>query len=146
MIKINKKDFSVGIVPLYRDSRGVIHACLVLHASGHWAFPKGHQNEGESEKGTALRELTEETGIKDIKLDDKTFNEYYTFEKDGVKYDKTIKYFFGFVSEMSSSIPEEFKHEIADVVWLPYEKALERSTFHETQKTLRDIVSYVGIQ
>ena len=31
--------------------------------SGKWGFPKGHQEEGESEEETALRELKEETGI-----------------------------------------------------------------------------------
>lgn len=32
--------------------------------SGKWGFPKGHQEEGETEEETALRELKEETGIR----------------------------------------------------------------------------------
>lgn len=31
--------------------------------SQKWGFPKGHMEEGESEEETALRELSEETGI-----------------------------------------------------------------------------------
>jgi len=31
--------------------------------SGYWGFPKGHQNEGESNEDCAVRETCEETGI-----------------------------------------------------------------------------------
>ena len=36
---------------------------LVKHNKGHWDFPKGHVEEGETEKQTALREVKEETNI-----------------------------------------------------------------------------------
>ena len=37
---------------------------LVKHrAGGHWAFPKGHVEAGESEEETACREVLEETGV-----------------------------------------------------------------------------------
>ena len=49
-------------------------------APGHWGFPKGHQDAGESEKETAIRELKEETGIDAVNLlEDKTFTEHYSF-------------------------------------------------------------------
>ena len=44
---------------------------------GHWDFPKGHVDKGETEIETATRELEEETGIKNIILLDnfrKTIN------------------------------------------------------------------------
>lgn len=40
---------------------------LVKHNAGHWDFPKGHVEEGETEFETAIREVKEETNI-DIKL------------------------------------------------------------------------------
>ena len=49
---------------------------------GHWDFPKGHVDKGETEIETAIRELEEETGIKKIillKNFRKTIN--YTFQK-----------------------------------------------------------------
>ena len=33
---------------------------------GHWDFPKGHVDKGETEVETAIRELEEETGVKNI--------------------------------------------------------------------------------
>ncbi|MBD3304395.1 NUDIX domain-containing protein, partial [Candidatus Woesearchaeota archaeon] len=38
---------------------------LVKHKEGgHWDFPKGHAEEGETEEETALREIYEETGLR----------------------------------------------------------------------------------
>ena len=38
---------------------------LVQSASGgHWGFPKGHVENGETERETALREIAEETGVR----------------------------------------------------------------------------------
>lgn len=138
-----KKDYSIGVVPLFKNPEGVIYICLVHHATGHWAFPKGHKDNDEQEWETALRELREETGIKDIELGDKTFDEFYSFEVGGVKYDKTVKYFFGYTKDTSFLIPDEFKEEISEVAWFPYEEALERSTFQETRDTLNSVLGYI---
>ncbi|NPA22587.1 MAG: NUDIX domain-containing protein [Candidatus Micrarchaeota archaeon] len=37
---------------------------LIKNKAGHWDFPKGHVEKGEKKEEAALRELTEETGIK----------------------------------------------------------------------------------
>ena len=60
---------------------------------GHWDFPKGHVDKGETEIETATRELEEETGIKKIILLDnfrKTIN--YTFRKEIEKFLKKLSF------------------------------------------------------
>ena len=43
---------------------GPSRVLMVKHlAGGHWAFPKGHVEAGETETQTAVREVWEETGI-----------------------------------------------------------------------------------
>ena len=43
---------------------GVRRVLMVKHrAGGHWAFPKGHVERGETEQQTACREVMEETGV-----------------------------------------------------------------------------------
>ena len=42
---------------------------LLLHyAAGHWDFPKGNIETGESEKQAAAREIREETGITNVEF------------------------------------------------------------------------------
>lgn len=36
---------------------------MLRHASGHWVFPKGHVEAGETEIEAALREVREEAGV-----------------------------------------------------------------------------------
>ena len=42
---------------------------LVKHNAGHWDFPKGHMEDGETEIETAIREVKEETNL-DVKEED----------------------------------------------------------------------------
>ncbi|MCR5003016.1 MAG: NUDIX domain-containing protein [Bacteroidales bacterium] len=52
---------------LVRNRRG---DCLLIRRSGLWDLPKGHQEEGEDIKVTAVREVQEETGLEDITAKD----------------------------------------------------------------------------
>lgn len=83
---------SCGAV-VYRKFHGNIEILLIKHInSGHWSFPKGHMEDGESEAETALREIKEETGI-DVILDT-TFRETVSYSP---KRDtqKVVVYFLG---------------------------------------------------
>lgn len=58
-----KEEKSCGAVLLRRESKG-LEVLLVRHRNGsHWSFPKGHVEQGEQERQTALREIREETGL-----------------------------------------------------------------------------------
>lgn len=51
-----------------RGAGGVVfdrsgNVLVLRHASGHWVFPKGHVEAGETELDTALREVREESGV-----------------------------------------------------------------------------------
>ena len=53
------KEKSCGAVIFNNEDKVLI----VKHNAGHWDFPKGHMEAGETEKQTALREVKEETKI-----------------------------------------------------------------------------------
>lgn len=76
---------------VYRKHHGNTEILLARNIkSGHWSFPKGHMEEGETEEETARREIKEETGL-DVLLDT-GFRETVTYSpKRNTK--KTVVYF-----------------------------------------------------
>ena len=103
---------------VYRKFHGNTEILLIKHVnSGHWSFPKGHVEFGETEVETALREVKEETGI-DIIIDP-TFREIVSFSpKKGTQ--KTVVYFIGKARHTDYTPQEE---EIAEIRWVEIGRA-----------------------
>lgn len=59
---------SVGAVVFRRRGENTIMYLLLHYPGGHWDFPRGHAEKGETEEGTLAREVREETGINDLKI------------------------------------------------------------------------------
>ena len=57
-----RKEKSCGALVVRRGAESP-EILLIKHNGGHWAFPKGHVEAGETEEETALREVQEETGL-----------------------------------------------------------------------------------
>ncbi|MDE6730950.1 MAG: NUDIX domain-containing protein [Oscillospiraceae bacterium] len=98
---------------VYRRFHGNIEILLVRHInSGHWSFPKGHVESGETEIETAIREIKEETAI-DV-LIDPTFRETVSYSP---KRDtqKIVVYFIARAKNYNFT-PQ--KDEISEVRWV----------------------------
>src|SRR5205085_12501327 len=59
-----RREFSAGFV-LYRSAADGPRF-LLLDYGKHWDYPKGHLEEGETAWQAAVRELREETGIRQV--------------------------------------------------------------------------------
>ncbi|OLP17227.1 NUDIX hydrolase [Leptolyngbya sp. 'hensonii'] len=128
------KDASFGIVPIRRQ--GDIHLFLLIqHHAGHWGFPKGHAEPGESPLEAACREFEEETGIREYKLlGDTSFSEHYAFAKKQQTIEKTVLYFMALVESTQVSFQAE---EIRSYTWATFEEALKLITFSGSKQVLR---------
>lgn len=66
------KEPAFGVIVVYKEEGEnkflLLHQKPQFEGDINWTFPKGHSEEGETAKECALRELFEETGIKDIEL------------------------------------------------------------------------------
>lgn len=130
-----KKEVSAGIITTRRKPAGYRGYLLLKHANGgHWSFPKGHIEEGEELKKTALRELKEETDLSLQKFVSGFKQETsYTFERKDRKVFKTVIYFLGIVSQESRV---ELSSEHLDYCWLPYGEARQRLTYEDDKELL----------
>ena len=65
---------------------------LLQYPQGHWDFPKGHVEDGDSNyKSTAARELSEETGISDIDfVEEFKYRTEYNFQHKGKRIYKQV--------------------------------------------------------
>lgn len=135
------KDKSVGIIPIHIDKNADLSFLLVHQTAGHWGFPKGHPNLGESEIETALRELREETGIDKCKIiNDFKYLQNYSFKKDGARIEKEVVFFIGFLGEENLFLD---KDEIQASKWLDYNQALEQLTYKESRIMLKSVSKFL---
>lgn len=137
-----KIDASFGVVPMrYRD--GQREFLMVLHNKGHWAFPKGHAEKGETHIETARREFSEETGLALAKVhDEHSFVEHYEFEKpDGTAVRKTVTYYLADVADGEVEVQPE---EVADFFWGTAEQTRDRITFGESRHLFDQVLKYLA--
>lgn len=127
------EEISAGVI-IFRETQP--RQFLLLHyPAGHWDFPKGHVEENETAVETALRELEEETSIREeeVKLDDE-FEETidYFYKKRGDLAHKKVIYLLG----ESETKDVEISNEHQDYIWLPYDEALKKLTFRNAKNLL----------
>ena len=134
------KDEAFGIIPIFATEADILFL-LIQHQAGHWAFPKGHANPGESPVETAKREFEEETGISDFQiLESPSFAEHYSFFKQGKPIEKTVVYFLGFVNSMEVVLQEE---EIQNHAWASFEEGFKLITFDENRRMFGEVKAYL---
>lgn len=108
---------------------------LILHyGAGHWDFPKGHVEEGESEEQTALRETEEETGIKEIIFVPGFRNSIsYFFKRKKETVKKEVIFFLA--ETKTKAVKLSFEHK--DYKWLNYEDAMKQLNFDNAKEMLK---------
>lgn len=118
------KEVSAGAVIFKRNKE--IEYLLLRYESGHWDFPRGAIEKGETEKETAVRETQEETGISDLAFIPGFRNKIFWFYK---KEGRTIYKEAIFYLAETKTADVKLSLEHVDSKWLPYEEAMEQITF-----------------
>jgi len=130
-----RRERSAGVVVFRADPAAAGgRVFLLLDYGRFWDYPKGHVEPGEDDRAAALRELAEETGIDDATLIDGFAREiaYFFRGKRGL-IRKEVVFFLARTSRQRV----ELSHEHVGFAWLPYEQALERTTYANAKEILR---------
>jgi 8-oxo-dGTP pyrophosphatase MutT (NUDIX family) len=125
-----QREFSAGAVLVRRlGGRWMLAAIRPAgKPAGLWALPKGRIDPGEQAQETALREVAEETGAHGRSLG-KLGDVRYVFTwppkpANGERIFKVVSFFLIlYQGGRLGDLPPAFRHEVADVRWLPLDEA-----------------------
>lgn len=111
---------------------------VIQQAAGHWGFPKGHVEDGETEVETAIREIKEETNL-DVEIDEShRYVEHYS-PKEGVEKDVVL-----FVAKMIGGEIKAQEEEVQKIKWLSYEDAIQTITYDNSRSVLKKAWKELG--
>ena len=130
-----KKEKSCGCIVI-NDGK----VLLVRHNKGHWDFPKGHVEPGETEEQTAKREVKEETNIDvEINTNFRYLNNYIIEEK---QIEKDVILFIAKPISLETK-PQEI--EVNVVEWVDINEALEKITHTNSKNILKKAIEDLNI-
>ncbi len=118
------------------DIDGQQHVCLGLRRrdrdGASWVLPKGTPAAGETTEQTALREVTEETGL-EVRIVAPVGSIEYFFTQGGTRIHKTVHFF---LMQPTGGSFDQHDHEFEEVRWLPLAEALALLTFPTERQML----------
>lgn len=143
---------SVGGI-IYRKEDDKILFLLLHYQSGHWDYPKGHIEDGETEEQTLRRETEEETGITNLEIIPNFKEEIkYFYRAKGGEKEKRLqskkklnvakKVVFYLAKTDQENVKISFEH--IGFEWLEYGEAINRVTYKKSREILKKAWEFLG--
>ena len=90
---------------------------LLISRNGLWDLPKGHQDPGEPIEVTALREVCEETGIRDMELRELICITDHCYRRDGIWHLKHT-WWYDMLHTDPTDLTPQLEEDIAKAAWV----------------------------
>jgi len=134
------EEFSSGGIVFRTQGEQRYYLLVYSGRNKRWGFPKGHIEPGEDENTAALREIEEETGLRDLRLVKGFRSEdvYEAVSHRGQSKGKIIKkHSIYFLFETKDKEIKVDGREITDYRWLRLKEALKIISFDSAKEILR---------
>jgi len=116
-----EEQFSAGGVVM-RVKNGSVEVLLIKDRFGHWTWPKGHIDPGETPPDAAIREINEETGLTSLDVVEEIGVQGYCFNAGNRDIQKRVHIFL--VEARGEETIVVQRSEIEKAKWFPYKAAV----------------------
>ena len=131
------REFSSGGIVI-KSQGPEIKILLIKDPYGKWTWPKGKIDRRETSLNAAIREIKEETGLKNIRMLSKIGQTNYFYKREKRLIYKTVYfYLFKLMGRESLSIQ---KTEIEDGRWFSKEEALSKIGYKGAKDFLKKAI------
>lgn len=124
-----------GVVFRYsKKDPKVVEILLIQDSKGRWTIPKGHIEDGETARQTAEREITEETGLQEMKIHSWLGKINFRYRRGNSLVLMTTEIFLAEAVGQTDNIkPEKWMTSLG---WLPANDALEKIEYEDIGKLI----------
>ena len=107
---------------------------LFIHRKGRWDLPKGKVDKGESLEEGAIREVEEETGVRDLEIVRFIDKTYHILKRNG-KYKLKETYWYEMYTTFDGELVPQIEEDIKKVKWKNFQKS--QSAVHKSYENIK---------
>tara|TARA_B100000575_G_scaffold292816_1_gene302229 strand:+ start:1733 stop:2329 length:597 start_codon:yes stop_codon:yes gene_type:complete len=114
---------------------------LFIYRRGKWDLPKGKAEKGETIRETAIREVMEETGIQNLKIEKYFSNTFHIVRNKGKYFLKETSWFL-MSSNFHGKLKPQIQEGIKSVKWKTIDdvKKIKKKTYNNISIILNDFL------
>lgn len=125
---------SGGIIFRHNKKSGELEILLIKDAKNRWTIPKGHVEPNEEPKGTAEREIREETGLQQMEVRDWLGKVNFRYRRNHTLVLMTMHiYLVRGLGNTDRLHPEDW---LSDIQWLPAATAVDSIAYEDIGKLM----------
>lgn len=120
---------------LYRQVNGDLDIVLIFR-NGVWDLPKGKKEQEESFEECALREVSEEVGIEQLRITGYLSDTYHEYNENGIRFGKKTKWYSMTAENPDSELKPQLEEGITKVSWRRMETAKSEVEYQNLKKVI----------
>lgn len=125
---------------LVRNSKGDY---LIIRRNDFWDLPKGKGDKGETREETALREVEEECGISQLRIEKPLTTTFHIYIEEKQRVLKVTDWFAMSYSGNESLVPQ-VKENITEAIWV--EQTDINKYLNGTYSSVKDVFKAAGVE